>query len=96
MSSLSHPNITKIYSWYITPDRKEGGIYMEYCDQGNLEDWLNVAKQTYEQDGTQIDAEFVLHVMEGLTSAVAYLHSGLDGGKCVIHRDIKPANIFLS
>ena len=62
-------------------------ILMEYCSNGNLENYLSGVKSS----GECLPEMEVAYKMSQLLSALDHCHNTL----CVIHRDIKPANILL-
>ena len=78
VSRLSHPNIVKIYDTLYLP--KKIVIVMEYCEKGELLDYIN--------SGQKLSEEFILRISHQIISALAYLHS-----RGIAHRDIKPENI---
>jgi serine/threonine protein kinase/predicted solute-binding protein len=80
-STLSHPNVVKIYDW----GEKDGDIFlvMEYLDGVPLETYIHKAP-----GGLPVD--FVLKVTEDVLAALAHMHP-----LGFIHRDIKPANVMV-
>lgn len=74
---------------------------MEYCDGGDLVTF----KEYFEVMKMGVPEGFIWHILISLSSALAFLHTGVDRedpdrkppGKwqTIIHRDIKPDNIFL-
>ena len=80
LSSLDHPNIMKIYEYYL--DEINYYVMSELFTGGELYDQIYKINHYNEADTALI--------MEQLFSAVAYLHS-----KNIVHRDIKPENILL-
>lgn len=80
-----------------------GGIdlYTKLCDLGSLD---NVMKRYFSR-GLNIPEEFIWHVFESMSRALAYLHFGcnsMTGQEAqpdwdyIVHGDIKPENIFLN
>jgi calcium-dependent protein kinase len=80
LSELDHPNIIKIYEYYV--DEINYYVMSELATGGELYDQIYKIK-SYTEAVTAI-------IMEQLFSAVAYIHS-----KGIVHRDIKPENILL-
>ena len=82
---LEHPNIVKFIDGCI-PRGPEGvaELYIEYCDQGNLQDVLNkYIKYNQEYDYEThpyeyIPEAFLWEVFRSMASALAYLHFGVD------------------
>ena len=95
---LNHPHVVRLF---------DAGSYrdlffytMEFCNGGNLDDFVN-------RRGRRIPwlqaARFILQVLDGLD----YIHrveitdvrlrdGGVGMGRGLVHRDLKPANIFLT
>ncbi|VDP84258.1 unnamed protein product [Echinostoma caproni] len=81
--ALRHPNIVKLYAYYI--DEKRTGIYliMEMCNGGDLSKYL-AAKRPLSLNSIRIILGQVARAMNEMFILK------------VIHRDLKPANILLS
>ena len=77
---LEHPNIMKIYEYFI--DDKNIYIITEFCDQGDL---LGKMKKLY-----SMSELVVKYLMGQILDALAYLHDNR-----VFHGDIKLENIML-
>ena len=77
---LEHPNIMKIYEYFI--DDKNIYIITEFCDQGDL---LGKMKKLY-----SMSELVVKYLMSQILDALAYLHDNR-----VFHGDIKLENIML-
>lgn len=84
LSSISHPNIIKIYNWFnIKNFENEEFIVIieEYCNNGSLVKYLN----------SDIKNEKVIKNIEiGLINAIQYLHE-----IGIAHCDIKPDNVLI-
>ncbi len=91
-ASLQHPNIVQVFDF----DRHEGQLFlaMEFVDGLDVRKILNKLSKI----GLHLPLEFVIHIMEGLLSGLAYAHGQKVAGKSrpVIHRDISPHNILIS
>jgi len=86
MRNCNHPHIVKII------DVEENGKYrfdiiQEYCDQGNLEDYI---EKLDERDERLTEAQ-VANIIFQIGSAILHMH--IEG---MIHRDIKDANILIT
>ena len=80
LRKLEHPNIMKVYEYYIDP--KNIYIISEFCDEGDL---LGKMKKL------QAMSELVVKFLMGqILDAIAYLHANR-----VFHGDIKLENIML-
>lgn len=76
---VSHPNIVRIYNYYLYPEHKTGYIELEYIDGIPINEYVPVGSQkTWEK--------IFLEVVE----AFAYLEK-----LKVLHRDIKSSNILI-
>ncbi|MFT3932654.1 MAG: serine/threonine-protein kinase [Chitinophagaceae bacterium] len=76
-SSVSHPNIARLYEYL--PSAQNPCIIMEYVHGQTLDAYLHTR-------GKLSSAE-VEHIIQQVATALAYLHS-----KNILHRDIKPQN----
>ncbi|CAG9311824.1 unnamed protein product [Blepharisma stoltei] len=81
MKLLPHDNIVAVYG--IIKYKNRTGIVMEYCNQGNLNKYLN------ENPDVNISARF--NILLGSAMGLEFVHS-----KRICHFDIKPSNIFLA
>uniref|UniRef100_A0AAY4DGD6 Mitogen-activated protein kinase kinase kinase 4 n=1 Tax=Denticeps clupeoides TaxID=299321 RepID=A0AAY4DGD6_9TELE len=76
---IKHPNLVRYFG--VELHREEMYIFMEYCDEGTLEEVSRLGLQ-----------EHVIRLYsKQITTAINVLH---DNG--IVHRDIKGANIFLT
>ena len=81
LSILDHPNIIKTYKISETP--KKYYIIMEYCEGGELFDYIVEKERLDEFESSIFFYQFI--------NALDYIHS-----KGVAHRDLKPENLLLS
>ncbi|XP_038056052.1 CBL-interacting serine/threonine-protein kinase 21-like [Patiria miniata] len=76
-----HRNIIRYYHHFVL-NLDQLCLVMEYCSEGNLNDFLLEHPPIFSQE---------LRFMKDIALAVAYLH---DHG--IVHRDLKPSNILLA
>lgn len=76
-SSVSHPNIARLYEYLVTGET--ACIIMEYVEGDSLDVFLHRNGKLSNQETENI--------IKQIASALAYLHS-----KDILHRDIKPQN----
>ena len=81
LSVLDHPNITKYYETYESPQYIF--IVMEYCAGGDLFDKLIGSQKE------KFTERSVAEIMKKLFLAINHCHSN-----SVCHRDLKPENIM--
>ena len=84
LKKLDHPNIVKYYKSF--RENEQLYIIMEYFDNGDLDDYIRVIKNTKKQK-----KEEIWNIFYQCITGLNYLHSS-----GVVHRDIKPPNIFMS
>ncbi len=77
--NLSHPNIVRIYNYYLYPELKLGYLQMEYIDGVSIDDYTPAI---WDKDWETIFEEAV--------SAFKHLEKNH-----ILHRDIRPANILI-
>ncbi|KAF0696462.1 Aste57867_12783 [Aphanomyces stellatus] len=80
---LHHPNIVTYYSAFVDTGVSVLAIEMEFCDGGDLSEWL----YAHHQD---IDEAAVVSLFVQICLGVHHMHRC-----CVLHRDLKPKNIFV-
>ena len=81
LKSLKHPNVIKIYK--ILEDSKKFYIIMEYCENGELFNYI-VEKHRLKEDEAAI---FYYQLINGLE----YIHKNK-----IVHRDLKPENLLIT
>lgn len=77
--NLSHPNVVRIYNYYLYPDLKTGYLQMEYVDGKTIDEF---EPDPWDKDWNDIFREVV--------SAFEYLEK-----HNILHRDIRPTNIMI-
>ena len=80
MKKIQRKNIVELYDVY----QSANNIYIvtEYCDEGDLKDYLRKREKISEPEA--------LKILKDLMSGFKYLYE-----KEIIHRDLKPANILM-
>lgn len=78
--NISHPNIVRIYNYYLYPSAKTGYLQMEYIDGKSIGEF--VPDPWGDKDWNDIFREVI--------SAFEYLEQNH-----ILHRDIRPANIMI-
>ena len=79
LSSLSHPNILKVYDFFV--EQNKPFMVMEYCEGTTLNVYLQ---------NNQLSIDEKLRLFLKVVAAVDYAHSNN-----IIHRDLKPSNIIV-
>jgi serine/threonine protein kinase len=87
LKKLNHKNIIQFHDSFIFRD--EFCIVTEFCDGGDLEDFMNQRKEV----GQAIPYSLVVKWSKQLLEALDYMHSFKP--KPIVHRDIKSRNVFL-
>lgn len=77
--NISHPNIVRIYNYYLYPDLKTGYLQMEYID--------GISIDKFESD---ISGKNWNDIFREVISAFEYLENNN-----ILHRDIRPSNILI-
>lgn len=77
--NISHPNIVRIYNYYLYPVDLIGYIQMEYIDGDPIDSYIG-------DEYTQYWDEWFIQAI----SAFSYLES-----KSILHRDIRPGNLLI-
>jgi len=76
---LSHPNIVRIYNYFLYPDAKTGYLQMEYIDGDAIDEY---EPDPWGKDWNDIFSETIM--------AFEYLEK-----HNILHRDVRPANILI-
>lgn len=78
--NISHPNIVRIYNYYLYPSAKTGFLQMEYVDGVSID---NYEPMPWDEKGWE-------EIFSDVIGAFEYLE------KChILHRDIRPTNILI-
>ena len=80
MYLLSHPNIVRIYNYFLYPENNTGYILMEYVDGGTIDSYLLFQ-----------DSDVFENIFIQLIQGFEYLEKNN-----VLHRDIRNANILVT
>lgn len=85
MKTYRHPNIVSFFETFC--DQHVTVIVMEYCDSGDLAQYLNAARERKDY----LRKEKVMKWLVQIALALDFLHESN-----VLHRDVKPGNILLT
>ncbi|CAL9732140.1 hypothetical protein MOUN0_N03180 [Monosporozyma unispora] len=85
----SHPNICHMLDFY--EDEFNYVLVLEYCEYGDLYDFLDIAKRQGEPTAPSLIQLDFQTMIKQLFSALYYAHS-----LGIAHRDIKPENILMT
>lgn len=88
LRELRHPNVVRYYDRIINRETTKIYIVMEYCENGDLSQYIKRCKQKMQH----IDESKIWHVAFQVVLALYECHRRKER---VLHRDVKPANIFL-
>lgn len=83
LASLRHAFIVKYYDSFL--DHNNLNIIMEYCEGGDLENFMK------KQSGKPLQEARIWKILIQLLTALYYIHK-----KNIIHRDIKSLNVFVT
>jgi len=86
LHSLNHPNIIKITGIEKTVNNTY--LALEFCNGGNLFEYLTYYKQKFEIPLPEIQVQFIIRQ---IISGLEYMHKNK-----IVHRDIKLENILLN
>ncbi|KRX09205.1 Protein kinase-like domain [Pseudocohnilembus persalinus] len=89
LRDLKHPNIVRYYDRIINKQSQLLYIIMEYCDGGDLKQFLKQLKK----DKECIPESSIWKIFMQIVLAIHEIHRRKEGK--ILHRDIKPANILL-
>ena len=106
---LKHKNVVEYVDAFVVDygQSLKASLYMEYCDQGTLEDHL---QRLQREQRSRIGEAAIWSIFKQLANALTYCQYGIHDAVSairssdrerarhwvgVVHRDIKPANIFL-
>ena len=84
MAALDHPNVVRYFDSFL--DDGKLNIIMEYCDQGDLQQYL----KKHAQGKVFVPEERIWSIFLQITVSLHYLHS-----QRILHRDMKSANVFM-
>ena len=82
-SKISHPNIIKLYNYFIDKDKLNYFLIMEYASKGTLFDHIRL------KEG--FDETYTFYYFIQAVNAIYFLHRNQ-----IIHRDLKPENLLIN
>lgn len=88
LKQISHENITRLITSYITPDSL--WIVMEYCGGGSCEDLIRYVSGKHQKEHG-LDEDIVTYITQEFLKGLQYLHRNK-----MIHRDVKAANVLIT
>lgn len=109
LRKLHHQNIVRYYERHIDKKASLLSIFMEYCDNGTLQQLIN-SKKSQLNEGRQktgFSEDFIWSVLTQLACGLDVCHTFREGShknnggnssanRPIIHRDLKPENIFMT
>lgn len=87
LKRADHPSLPRVYRIFDEPAQHRAYMLMDYIEGVNLE------RLRRQRPGQRLPLDEVLHLMQPVVEAVAYLHAQKPP---IVHRDIKPSNIIAS
>lgn len=85
LKRADHPSLPRVYRVFDDPTQHRAYMLMDYIEGMNLE------RLRRERADQRLPLDEVLHLMQPVVEAVAYLHAQRPP---IVHRDIKPSNII--
>jgi serine/threonine-protein kinase len=79
---FNHPNLVKLYSYFLSRDKKRIYLLYEYADGGDLKNFVI-------QRGGKLKLPEAVSILKQIARGLDYLHT-----KGYIHFDIKPENVL--
>ena len=84
-AGIDDKHVVKIYDTINVPGTKKLFIVMEFCEGGNLLQWIKRNRKH-----KMLNQKIILQMLQELCEAVHSCHQ-----KRIIHRDLKPENVLL-
>ena len=84
-AGIDDKHVVKIYDTINVPGTKKLFIVMEFCEGGNLLQWIKRNRKH-----KLLNQKIILQMLQELCEAVHSCHQ-----KRIIHRDLKPENVLL-
>lgn len=90
---LQHENIIELYGY--SNDKKKKCLVFPFMQNGTLYARLEESRKTPVGEADKLLAPGRIAILKGICAGIKFLHSVMEGTKCLVHKDIKPSNILL-
>ena len=69
---IGHPSINQLVDWYIDHNLRQGSLFLEYCNHGSLEGYIEESKREQQMISEKLIWKWFLQI----ASALSFCHYG--------------------